>query len=368
MSGHNRSTESETAPLRGSVNVGITPAFKAKGNAFTVLFARALAAHGHRVKEFSFRKLLSFQVVIFHWPNSLLSGSSRDGSLSLRWRLKLKFLELARRFAGLKIVWVAHNVRPHDTGNLRPGHGADFMNLLDGIIYLSGSSRAEILKHYPALAAVPSLVTVHGHYLPSMVSPPTPRRSPGSPVRLLHFGQIRPYKNIELLIECVKALPEGLVHLTVAGKADDLDLVQRLRELADGAPCIELDLRSELLSEEQLEVMLDKADAAVLPYRKVLNSGTALFSLSRNCPVLAPSIGSLPELRGMVGMDWVHLYEGDLTTDCLQAFVSSLQAKSARRSPDLSSYDWDGIGRQLAGFVDDLVQQDSFIEGRYRPN
>jgi glycosyltransferase involved in cell wall biosynthesis len=368
MSGHNRSTESETAPLHGSVNVGITPAFKAKGNAFTVLFARALAAHGHRVKEFSFRKLLSFQVVIFHWPNSLLSGSSRDGSLSLRWRLKLKFLELARRFAGLKIVWVAHNVRPHDTGNLRPGHGADFMNLLDGIIYLSGSSRAEILKHYPALAAVPSLVTVHGHYLPSMVSPPTPRRSPGSPVRLLHFGQIRPYKNIELLIECVKALPEGLVHLTVAGKADDLDLVQRLRELADGAPCIELDLRSELLSEEQLEVMLDKADAAVLPYRKVLNSGTALFSLSRNCPVLAPSIGSLPELRGMVGMDWVHLYEGDLTTDCLQAFVSSLQAKSARRSPDLSSYDWDGIGRQLAGFVDDLVLQDSFIEGRYRPN
>lgn len=368
MSRRERIAENEPAPLRAPVKVAILPAFKAKGNAFTVLFARALAANGHHVKEFSFRKLLSYQVVIFHWPNSFLSGSSLDGSLSAPLRLKLKLLELAHRFADLKIVWVAHNVRPHDMDNLKPGSGVDFMKLLDGVIYLSRSSRTEILKHYPALAKVPSLVTAHGHYLPSMASPPIPWRSPGSLVRLLHFGQIRPYKNIELLIACVKTLPEGSIHLTVAGKADDPGLVQRLRELADGAAHIELDLRSELLSDKQLEAMLDKADAAVLPYRQVLNSGAALFSLSRNRPVLAPSVGSLPELRETAGTDWVHLYEGDLTTGKLQAFVSALRADPPRNSPDLSAHDWDEIGRQLAAFVDGLVRRDSFLKGdRHRP-
>jgi glycosyltransferase involved in cell wall biosynthesis len=369
MSRRERIAENEAAPSRASVKVAISPAFKAKGNAFTVLFARALGANGHRVKEFSFRKLLSYRVVIFHWPNSFLSRSSLRGSLSLRLRLKLKLLELAHRFTGLKVVWVAHNVRPHDVANLTPGSGAAFMELLDGVVYLSNSSRAEVLKYYPALAAVPGLVTTHGHYLPSMVSPPTPRRSPASPVRLLHFGQIRPYKNIELLIECVKALPEGCVHLTVAGKADDLDLIRRLRDLANRASYIELDLRSELLSDEQLETMLDMADAVVLPYRQVLNSGAALFALSRNRPVLAPSIGSLPELRETAGMDWVHLYEGDLTTGHIQGFVSALQAEPLRHSPDLSAHDWDRIGRQLAHFVDALVHQDPLLEGgRRRPN
>jgi hypothetical protein len=84
--------------------------------------------------------------------------------------------------------------------------------------------------------------------------------------------------------------------------------------------------------------------------------------------VLAPSIGSLPELRETAGMEWVHLYDGDLTADHLQAYVSSLQAEPVCHSPDLSAHDWDGIGRQLAGFVDGLVRQDPFLESRYRPD
>jgi beta-1,4-mannosyltransferase len=358
--------ENVAVPMQAPLAVAISPAFRGKGNAFTILFARALVENGFHVDDFSFRKILSFRVVIFHWPNSFLSSSAQHGSLSLR--LKLKLLDLARRFTGLKIVWVAHNVRPHDVPNLPPDSGANFMKLLDGIIYLSRVSRAEVLKHHPALAAVPGLVTAHGHYRPAMVSPPTPPRRTASPVRLLHFGQIRPYKNIELLISCVKALEGGSVHLTVAGKADDPDLNRKLRDLADGAPHIELDLRAGLLSDEQLEAMLDRADAVVLPYRQVLNSGAALFALSRNRPVLAPSIGSLPELRETAGMGWVHLYEGDLTTDRIEAFVSALQAEPPRHPPDLSANDWDRIGRQLSGFVEALVNRDPFLEVRRRPN
>lgn len=358
-----RAQETGAAPRRRTVAVGLSPAFKAKGNAFTLLFAQALAAHGHRVEEFSFRKLLSFQVVIFHWPNSFLLGSSLRGSLSVRLRVKLRLLAAAHRFGGLKIVWVAHNVRPHDVESLPPGSGASFMKLLDGVIYLSSSSRTEVLRHYPDLVAVPSLVTTHGHYLPSMASSPTPRPCAGSPVRLLHFGLIRPYKNIELLISCVKALSEGSVHLTVAGRADDVSLVRGLHELVGDADCIKLDLRPDLLSDKELESLVDKADAVVLPYRQVLNSGAALFSLSRNRPVMAPSLGSLPELRETAGRDWVHLYDGDLTAGCLEAFVCALQAKTHSYSPDLSANNWDKIGRQLAGFVDELVRQDTLLKG-----
>jgi glycosyltransferase involved in cell wall biosynthesis len=327
---------------------------------FTTLFASSLAATGLNIKEFSFRNILSFQVVIFHWPNSFLSASSGGSSLVMRTRLKL--LELARRLVGLKVVWVAHNVRPHDARNVSPESGADFLQLLDGVIYLSNSSRAEVLKAHSILSAVPSLVTTHGHYRSIMTSPPRLPRPLATPIRLLHFGNIRPYKNVELLVSCVRALPAESVHLTVVGKADDADLNRTLRDLANGADHIELDLRPDYLSEVHLEAILDQADAVVLPYKDILNSGTALFSLSRNRPLLAPRIGSLPELQETAGKDWVHLYEGDLTTGRIEAFLNDLGYLTLRSPPDLSANEWSRIGPQVAGFLKSLTCCDRKFE------
>src|SRR3546814_10110494 len=61
------------------------------------------------------------------------------------------------------------------------------------------------------------------------------------------------------------------------------------------------------------DLITDEADAVVLPYRDIVNSGSALLALSRFRPVIAPRLGSLIELQGQVGEDWLWLYDGPLT-------------------------------------------------------
>ncbi len=115
---------------------------------------------------------------------------------------------------------------------------------------------------------------------------------------------------------------------------------------------ITLDLRHEPLSDAELEDILDQHDAVALPYRTILNSGSALHALSRNKPVLAPHIGSLPELQNQVGADWIYLYEGDVTGDVVNRFADWIQHCTARGTAPLELFRWDTIGPQIAHFID----------------
>ena len=109
------------------------------------------------------------------------------------------------------------------------------------------------------------------------------------------------------------------------GACKDPSLEFKLRELADGDDRISLEIHEEVVPDEELEAVIDAHDAAVLPYRNILNSGSALHALSRNKPVLAPRMGSLPELLATVGPEWVHLFDGEINSEAIEQFLSVLE-------------------------------------------
>ena len=344
---------------RSPLRLSLAPAFHPRDtNAFTILFAKSLQEQGFVVDDFSWSAaaLLRRDAVVFHWPTGFLNGSA--GRRGVERGLKLAALAAAQRLRRTRFVWVAHNVRPHDDGPFDAKAEARvqaFLNLLDGVIYLSESSRREVLKHLPALRETPSLVTTHGHYRPAMLSAPTPRRALGPRVRLCFIGQVRPYKNVEALVSCVAQLPPDAVDLHVLGKASDPALIETLRRLAAGHRHIRLDLRSQFVPDEELERALDDADAAVLPYRDILNSGAALYALSRDRPLLAPRVGSLPELQASAGGEWVNLYEGELGPATILNFIDTLRQGPLPPRPESSANEWSLVGRQLGTFLSGLI-------------
>ena len=93
----------------------------------------------------------------------------------------------------------------------------------------------------------------------------------------------------------------------------------------------------------------------VLPYRAILNSGAAIFALSRARPVLAPNTGSLPELQAIVGSDWLHLYDGEISVDAVEKFADWLKHKPNLERPDLSRLSWERVGKDIAGLIDRLT-------------
>lgn len=212
------------------------------------------------------------------------------------------------------------------------------------------------MSRYPGLAGKPCAVIPHGSYLP-VLQPPMDQMSarqacnlPKTGRIMSSLGAIRRYKNIPLLVRNFRSLHMEDLTLVIAGKCRDEELINEINaEMADAPNVI---FRNEFLTDEELQRYNEASDLIVLPYTDILNSGSALFSLSCARPILVPALGSLIELQDAVGRQWVHLFDPPFTPEALQTALSQ-EATDAK--PDLSSLDWQRIGEQTRDFYQALV-------------
>ncbi len=289
-------------------------------NKYVDLFSKAISDQEYAVREFRWRRaiLRKSSVVILHWPNEFFATDGR--SETIKSIIKLAVIRLLKYLWRTRFIWVAHNASPHDTKKSVPRLTRWFLGSLDGIVFLSAYSRDLISDLYPESRGRDSLVTVHGHYRDAAVTPLTASPIPTGDVKLVYIGLVRPYKNLDVLVDAASKV-SGL-QLLVSGTAMDRSIGEALLAKAGQAQHITLDLWDTPVDDAKFEAIVDSADAVVLPYRNVLNSGAALFALSRNRPVLAPNIGSLPELRETVGSDWIYLYHGEFNQGVLIDFIA----------------------------------------------
>jgi len=338
--------------------VSCRPAWVKTSNRFTTLFSEAVQQAGWKVREFSWGPLgvLAPKVVLLHWPDELFTASSAFERCKVAF--KLTMLQIAKRMFGVRLVWLVHESTPHDSVDKKKSRGKlAFLTALDGAVYLSHASKTAAEADIPELKRVPALVTRHGHYRLDMETPPTERNAPDKALNLLYFGQIRPYKNLDGLIRAASGISPDDMRVKIIGWSKDAEFTRFLKELAATAPAVELDIRDQLVPQRDIEAALDESDGVVLPYRKILNSGAALFALSRNRPVMAPRLGTLPELHAEIGRDWVRLYTGDdISEQDLRDFAGSIRQATASAA-DLSRYEWGPIGESIGDFFDQLTQR-----------
>lgn len=336
--------------------VSCRPAWIKTSNRFTTLFSQAVQDAGWEVREFRWRPSAVFgpKVILLHWPDELFA--TKGAVASAKAAFKLATFQIAKHVFGAKLVWVVHETAPHDRGRKARWVTGAFLKSLDGAIFLSHASKVTSEADLPELKEIPALITRHGHYRIDMESPPQPRRQPGKALNLVYFGQIRPYKNLAGLIKAARKFRPEDVQVKIVGWSKDRRFTRSLQEQAKAAPAVTLDIRDELVPQTELEAALDESDGVVLPYRNILNSGAALFALSRNRPVLAPRLGTLPELQDEIGQDWVDLYDGDIGGEDLREFAGRLRQSEADVA-DLSRYEWGPIGESIGGFFDQLSKQ-----------
>lgn len=320
-------------------------------NRFLAMFSQALSEQGYIVQEFRWNSLglAKTSFIFLHWPDEFFAPLNNiEAAKSF---VKLAVVHIAKILWSTKLVWVAHNAAPHDSASVNSFLKWCFLRSLDGVVFLSEYSCKLIGDLYPEIRACDSLVTVHPHYRGSSISHETPCAYPTGDIHLLQFGQIRPYKNIEALVDAVSSISSG-VRLSIAGMVMDRALSATVQAKVQGLSHITLDFREAPIGEAELEMIVDSADAVVLPYKNILNSAAALYSLSRNRPVLAPNMGSLPELRDTVGHDWVYLYDGKFRAGVLVEFREWMLKTRRATSAPLDAYELSRIGQNLRGFIE----------------
>ncbi len=318
-------------------------------NEFNSLFATALENAGARPVEYNWglRSLSRCDAVIFHWPDQFIKTGQ-----SLSAFKQILRIAILRRTHGLKVVWVAHNVLPHDTDGRGSLLRTAFMNSLDGVIYLSKQSQRLVHEAHRLPGRVVEQVTVHGRYpAPSLTFTP-----PGAQekVRLASIGLVRPYKNLCELVEATSDMSPSEMEVAIVGKRHDAAYAAELEAEASENAVLQLRLSDAIISQSDLDAAIDSANGIVLPYRKILNSGSAILALSRARPVLIPATGSMPELADLVGRDWVRLYEGKLTGQVLRDFAEHVRSIPQGAAPDLSPISWSRVTDDLRQFLDRL--------------
>ena len=330
--------------------VDAEPAFRTRhANPYNALLYTAVAEQGVTVREFSRRALRRDRpdIVHLHWPELTFLSSHRAWQSRLRLTLFDLLIRGARR-RGTRLLWTVHNDDAHEdraSPALRRALERLLRRRVDGVFILSEAAERAFRDRYGD--AIPVYHTPHGHYrdaYPLTMSRADARRALGvtpEVTLIASVGQIRPYKNLPGLLDAVRGVPDPRLVLGIAGRPDSQASAAQLRERAAGDPRVRLEL--ERLDDARMAAWLRAADAIVLPYRRILNSGSAILALSAGRPVIAPALGAMPELARSVGADWVYLYEGELTPGVLDAAVTWVRETVRGDAPELAALDWSGI-------------------------
>lgn len=332
-------TNAPAAHAERPLRVLARPAFSnRRDNPYNYLLYRGLEALGAEVTEFSLARAFfgRFDLFHVHWPEVTFNTAPSLGSARLQAALLSSAIDVQRR-RGAKLVWTVHNLRSHEKKypEAEERFWQSFAPRVDAVISLTASALDAARERFPALKSRPSFVVPHQHYrgeYADTLSRAEARARLGIPADarvVTSFGRVVDYKNLPALVACVRALPATAAHepplrLVIAGRPRTEALERELREAAAGDPRIVLALSR--IPSDDAQLYLRAADLVALPYRDILNSGSAVLALSFDRPVFMPAGPAALDLQSLAGNAWIYAYES-LTPEALS---SALRASLGR--------------------------------------
>lgn len=183
---------------------------------------------------------------------------------------------------------------------------------------------------------------------------------------LLFFGQIAPYKGLEYLVDAFGELlkEDDTYRLIIAGNPKWRgDYWESLHSLCNqsqfGSRII---ARIEYVPDAEAEIYFKAADALVLPYTDIFQSGVLFLGYSFGLPVLAADVGSLKEeiVEGETGFVFKAKDSSDLAKAIRRYFLSELYLdveprRSAIQAYANDRYSWDRVASVVGRTYSDLL-------------
>lgn len=288
------------------------------GNPYISLLYTALRTEGVSVEEAElhpwrlYPREKGYDVLHIHWPEYTLAGPGaglahnvRATAAALALRMSVRTL----RSRGVRIVWTAHNIRPHS-----PDAPAVQVNLYH---WLAKDADAVIVHTKYAGQLVrerlgrvgPMYIAPHGNYL-GVYDPPSLARTAlrnrygfaETDQVLLAFGQISAYKRLVELATDFETFAPSSARLLIAGAPKDLAVTQKLKELS--AASHRIVLLDRYIPEIEVGELYSLADLAVFNYSEIFSSGALMLAFSFGLAVLAPRQGTDELVGGPALFAW----------------------------------------------------------------
>jgi glycosyltransferase involved in cell wall biosynthesis len=236
-----------------------------------------------------------------------------------------------------KLIWTMHNKGKHDGKNkLSDKLYNRLMLKSDYIIVHSAYSKNYALKNYQ-IPQEKIIFAPHGSYISNYK---ILDKKNNKEITYGYFGQIRPYKNIERILDYFKNSKHRII---VSGKPFSEKYKNLLLEQYSEYPNIELNLK--FIKDKDIPSFFSKINFLILNYsdESFLTSGTAFLSFSQKTPIVAPELGMFCDYKDK---SFVKVYQNINDLESILERNSSLNRDNIRSLGEeaynfVKNNDWD---------------------------
>lgn len=227
-------------------------------------------------------------------------------------------LNLYYKALGKKLVFTAHNVNAGERDGMdgllnRVSLRVHYM-LMDHVFVHTEKMKEQLVcefgVHEQKVTVIP--YGINNEIPKTKISSAAARKQLGLQPRektILFFGNIAPYKGLDILIEACRELKKAgdPPRLIIAGKVKDkqwADYWVRIESMLKEHGLERSSIaRIEYIPDEDIELYYKAADVLILPYRHIFQSGVLFLAYGFGLPVIVADVGSLKEevIEGKTG-------------------------------------------------------------------
>ncbi|MEM8651439.1 MAG: glycosyltransferase family 4 protein [Pseudomonadota bacterium] len=229
-----------------------------------------------------------------------LAASEDAKVIHFQWSVLPIFDAIAMSVLRLRyrVILTAHDTVPYNGEKISflQNFGFDLpIRIVDGVIVHTEAAAARLVErgHKPRKI----VVVPHGP-LPLGVDIPAPKISnEGDPWTFTLFGQIKPYKGLDVLIKALSLIRDeirGKAKIIIAGAAH-MDMAPIIDDIAAYGLSDLVDLRLGRLSEEEVAELFVNTDCFLFPYRQIDASGVFFLVSPFKKWVIASDVGVFQE-------------------------------------------------------------------------
>ncbi|MDK0817283.1 glycosyltransferase [Clostridium perfringens] len=270
------------------------------GNKYAKIIIESINEAGFEVYPFKgifFKKNIFNDVKIFNlnWFENIQASNNVKVFLKFLIRIiQLKYL----KFKNKKIIWTMHNKAPHELKNNK------LVNILmksiakssDKIVILSEETILELKGLISKNEIEKKVVKIqHPNYIGEYPIPIL-KKNKSNNLKILFLGMIRPYKNVELILDIAKEFEDKNIDFIIAGKPINKEYENIL---INSIKSNNVKTIFKFINDNEMINLINESDLLLLPYdlKSSLNSGSILLAFSNKKTVISPLIGTLKEFK-----------------------------------------------------------------------
>lgn len=249
-----------------------------------------------------------------HWIET------RSRQLLLR-TFQLIIFTLVFRMVGGQIIWTIHNLIPHDSDHPKFDKiiGKIFSALSSLVHVHSNYAKLEVIKFF-RISEKKVVIVPHPKYLAQIKDQKIARdfitqkwfnSLRNTDTLILMFGKIKPYKDVEMVIEAVEKADNSNVKLLVIGKIESYGKNKKPDSSSENVKVVDC-----FISSDELPFLISASDFVLFNFTKILTSGSVRLALDYEKKIMCKKL------------DYFADHDGDenfIFFDNLENLVSTLK-------------------------------------------